>query len=198
MIKSKDDYKKYIQFDRIALGYSPKPNFKQKIKQLIWPDKTLEFEMALRKYEFYYNCRKKNIVWLIGYIYARLHYRRISLELNYSIHPNTFDYGLSLPHYGTIVINPNVRIGKFCRIHVGVNIGASGGADKVPHIGDNVYIGPGAILFGDITIADNISIGANSTVTKSFTQTNITIAGSPAKMIKENTPSWNFNKKTSI
>ena len=118
--------------------------------------------------------------------------------MNYSIHPKTFDYDWSLPHYGTIVINPNVRIGKFYRVHVVVNIGASGGADKVPHIGDNFYIGPGAILWGDITIADNISIGANSTVTKSFTQANVTIAGSPAKVIKENTPSWNFKKKSSV
>ena len=198
MIKSKSDYCEYIKQDRMALGYNAVPTFKQKLKQFIWPDKTLQFEMALRKYEYYKNCRSKSLLWLVQYCLARINYRKISLELGFSIHPNTFDYGLSLPHYGTIVINPKVRIGKFCRIHVGVNIGASGGADKVPHIGDNVYIGPGAILFGDITIADNISIGANSTVTKSFTQANVTIAGSPAKVIKENTPSWNFKKQSSI
>lgn len=194
MIKSKNDYREYLKYDRIALGYDPVPTFKQRIKQFIWPDKTLQFEMALRKYEYYKNCRSKSIIGLLKYIIARWEYRKVSLQLNFTIHPNTIDYGLSLPHYGTIVINPNVRIGKFCRMHVGVNIGASGGAKKVPHIGDNVYIGPGAILFGDISIADNISVGANSTVTKSFTQPNVTIAGSPAKVIKENSPSWNFGK----
>lgn len=58
------------------------------------------------------------------------------------------------------------------------------GGKNVPIIGDNVYIGPGAILFGDIRIGDNVMIGANSTVTKSFEESNIVIAGSPAKIIK--------------
>ena len=35
-------------------------------------------------------------------------------------------------------------------------------------IGDNVYIGPGAVLYGPIAIADNIAIGANSVVNTSF------------------------------
>lgn len=60
-----------------------------------------------------------------------------------------------------------------------------GGGKNVPIIGDNVYIGPGAILFGDIRIGDNVMIGANSTVTKSFEESNIVIAGSPAKIIKK-------------
>ena len=46
-----------------------------------------------------------------------------------------------------------------------MNIGAH--HDKASRIGNNVYIGPGAIIFGDIEIADNVSIGANATVNKS-------------------------------
>lgn len=53
-----------------------------------------------------------------------------------------------------------------------------------------MYIGPGAILLGDIIIADNVSIGANSTVTRSMLKENVTVVGSPAKIIKENTKSW--------
>lgn len=109
---------------------------------------------------------------------------KIILQLGFSIGPNIFGPGLSIPHYGNIVINPNVRIGNNCRIHVGVNIGASGGKTSVPRIGDDVYIGPGAILFGDIKIGNNVMIGANSTVTKSFEEDNIVIAGSPAQIIK--------------
>lgn len=54
-----------------------------------------------------------------------------------------------------------------------------------------MYIGPGAILFGDITIADNVSIGANATVNRSFTEPNVVIAGTPAKIVKRNVPAWN-------
>ena len=100
-----------------------------------------------------------------------------------------FGPGLSLAHTGNIIINPNAHIGENCRIHVGVNIGAH--HDKAPSIGNNVYIGPGAILFGDIQIADNISIGANATVNKSFTEPNVVIAGTPASVVKRNTSSWN-------
>lgn len=53
---------------------------------------------------------------------------------------------------------------------------------KAPVIGNNVWIGPGAKLFGDITIGDNVMIGANSVVTKSFPD-NVRIAGIPAKII---------------
>lgn len=70
-------------------------------------------------------------------------------------------------------------------------IRASRGKNGAPIIGNNVYIGPGAILFGDITIADNVSIGANATVNRSFTESNVVIAGTPAEIVKRNVPAWN-------
>ena len=48
-----------------------------------------------------------------------------------------------------------------------------------------------AIILGDITIADNVSAGANATVNKSFTESNVVVAGTPAKVVKTNVPSWN-------
>ena len=74
-------------------------------------------------------------------------------------------------------------------IHVGVNIGAH--HNKAPKIGNNVYIGPGAIIFGDIEIADNVSIGANATVNKSVFESNTVVAGTPAVIMKRNVKSWN-------
>lgn len=73
-----------------------------------------------------------------------------------------------------------------------VNIGAH--HNKAPRIGNNVYIGPDAIIFDDIEIADNVSIGANATVNKSFTELtnpNVVIAGTPAKVVKTDVESWN-------
>lgn len=46
-------------------------------------------------------------------------------------------------------------------------------------------------MFGDITIADNVSIGANATVNRSFTESNVVIAGTPAEIVKRNVPAWN-------
>lgn len=55
----------------------------------------------------------------------------------------------------------------------------------VPHIGNNVFIGPGAVIVGDIKIADNIAIGANSFVNKSFLEEGITIARVPARKVSD-------------
>ena len=122
----------------------------------------------------------------------------MSLKLGFSIPINVIDQGLSIAHYGTIVISSNCKIGKNCRIHAGVNIGASGGSKAAPIIGNNVYIGPGAILFGDIRIGDNNTIGANSTVNKSFQENNCVIAGTPAMIVKTEYKNWTvFNKRES-
>ena len=117
-------------------------------------------------------------------------FNSLSTKLNFFIMPNVFDYGLAIAHSGPIIVNDLAKIGKNCRISVGVNIGVNesinskGGIDgDIPKLGDNIYIGPGAKIFGKIIIANNIAIGANAVVTKSFLEKNITIAGVPAKKI---------------
>ncbi|MDE6670703.1 MAG: serine O-acetyltransferase [Ruminococcus sp.] len=90
----------------------------------------------------------------------------------YSIPLNVFGPGLYLSHTGTVVINSRAKFGSNARIHVGVNIGAFSRFDEkwsknnVPVIGDNVYIGPGAKVFGSVQIGDNVAIGANAVVSK--------------------------------
>ncbi len=61
-----------------------------------------------------------------------------------------------------IVIAGGATIGKNCHISHQVTIGRS--LNGVPTIGDDVYIGPGAKLFGDIKIGNNVRIGANCPV----------------------------------
>lgn len=48
-------------------------------------------------------------------------------------------------------------------------------------IGDNVYLGPGAKIFGGIYIADGCKIGANAVVNKSCKEKNGILVGIPAK-----------------
>lgn len=93
---------------------------------------------------------------------------------------NCFGKGLSISHIGTIVVNHEARIGENCRLHVCVNIGTGS-----PQIGNNVYIGPGAKIFGRIKIADSIKIGANAVVNKDFLIKGKTIVGVPAKYTEE-------------
>ncbi|MDD2367668.1 MAG: serine acetyltransferase [Sulfuricurvum sp.] len=76
--------------------------------------------------------------------------------------------GFYIGHYGGITISHKAKIGVNCTISQLVTIGVSGAGDKrgAPIIGDNVYIAPGAKLFGKITIGNNVKIGANAVIHK--------------------------------
>ena len=193
MINTRLYYHEYLQRDRIA-NEIRNNTFRDKVKSWLYPPPIWLFIKTLRRVEYYSNCRPLGPFGvLIGFVYKWM-LRRRSMKLGFSIPINVFGPGLSIPHYGTIVVNSNARIGANCRLHVGVNIGASGGSIKAPCLGDNVYIGPGAIIFGDIQIADNVTIGANATVNRSCGQANVVLAGSPANIVKYDMPSWvDFN-----
>ena len=83
-----------------------------------------------------------------------------------------------------IIVNQYAQIGDNVELH-GNNCVGNNGKDfeKCPKIGNNVDIGYGETVIGDITIADNIIIGANSLVNKSFEEEGIIIAGVPARKI---------------
>ena len=113
-------------------------------------------------------------------------FHKYSVKLGFSIPLNVFGPGLSIAHYGTIVVSDAAKVGKNCRLQEGVNIGATNGSAKAPQIGNNVFIGTGAKIIGDITIADDVAIGANAVVVKSITETGVTYGGVPAKKISSN------------
>lgn len=181
MINSFKEYKTYRIRENII-----KANL---LKRLVFPEPTDTFLRWLRRVEWHYN--SKGIAHKVFFIIAYFFYRRISIKSGISISKNVCDIGLSLPHFGSIVVNSNCKIGKNCRIHNNVNIGASGGSSRAPIIGDNVYIGPGAVLFGDIQIADNCFIGANAVVNRSFLEPYSLIVGVPATVVKKIDKAWN-------
>lgn len=177
MIESKQDLKYYLEQDRIALKRS---------KHKIIKDKIWKFEILLRKSEYYCNCMPR-ILKKIGSLYKK---RLYSLGLKcggFSIPINCFGPGLSIAHYGPIVVNNSTKVGKNCRIHEGVTIGATGRSGQAAHIGDNCFIATGAKVIGDIKIGNDIAIGANAVVTKSFLEDGITLGGVPAKKISDHT-----------
>lgn len=180
MITSKAEYNNYLLLDKKALGAEDE----NIIRRLIAPNYIWEFQKRLRKVEYYKNCKSNNLIGKVFYNYHKLKLRKQSLRLGFSIPENVFGPGLSIVHYGTIVINSNAKIGKNCRIHACTNIGASGGKPEAPQIGDNVYIGPGAKIYGNINLANNIAISANAVVNKSFEEDGVLLAGNPAERIK--------------
>jgi serine O-acetyltransferase len=176
MIGSREDYEYYMAADKLALEINKK-------MPAIVGDDVWKFERLMRKLEYHRNC-KRSLIWrpyvlLLGYFYHRL-----SVRLGFSIPVNVFGPGLSIAHRGTIVVNPGAVVGENCRLHACVTIGTQAGLDdKAPRIGHNAYIGPGARIFGGIRLADDIAIGANAVVNRSFEESGITIAGAPAAKV---------------
>ncbi len=98
--------------------------------------------------------------------------------------------GLYLPHTVGTVIGAS-RIGRNAVIYHQVTIGAKKmdvgfTAALRPAIGDNVVIGSGAKVLGEILVGDNVIIGANAVVTKSV-PCNVVMGGIPAKILKYRT-----------
>ena len=88
-------------------------------------------------------------------------------------------------YHPNIIISPKAKLGNNVKLHGANCIGNNGFIDKAPTIGNNVDIGYGAVIIGDIEIADDIIIGANALVNKSFLEKGVVIAGVPAKIIKK-------------
>ncbi len=173
-MRTRSDLRHFLKSDRKALEMRrSRPRF---LGDEIW-----KFLICLRHVE-YYGSRRGPWSRLLGGFY-RFQMHRLGVALGFSIPPGVCGPGLSLAHYGSIVISPAARIRANCRIHSGVNIGVAKGGVVAPRIGDNVYIGPGAKLFGDIRIGDGVAIGANAVVTKSF-ESGVTIVGVPARVIR--------------
>lgn len=185
MIRCKYDYLDYLEKDKIALGINRK-------HPKMFGDDIWKFERQLRKTEYYKNC-SKTILGKIMYCYNMFKYHKMRVKLGISIPLNVFDSGLAIVHFGCIVVNNNAKIGKNCRIQDSTTIGATNGEVKAATIGDNVFIGSGARIIGDIFIANDIAIGANAVVVNSFKESGITIGGVPAKKISNNNSHSNLN-----
>jgi serine O-acetyltransferase len=170
VIESRADLRAYLEADRIALA-------RPRISNIVW-----RYQRCLRRLEYRQNTSANGLLLLA----TRLRHRRLGRLLGFTIPPNVFGPGLSIAHYGTIVVNPGARVGANCRLHVDVNIGTAAGEDSsAPTIGDNCYIGPGAKLFGPIEIGPNTAIGANTVVNQSFPEGNMTLGGVPARQISD-------------
>lgn len=68
-------------------------------------------------------------------------------------------------------------------IYPGVEIGTKYPGGECPIIGDNVFIGAGAKIFGKIKIGNNVTIAANAVVVKDIPD-NAIVGGVPAQILK--------------
>lgn len=182
MIQTKKDLKEYLESDFKAFGF----RYPYWLACLTFGENAsmYRYVKTLRKLEFYTNKQQK--IWDKPFkIWYKLLWRRKNLRMQMYIHPNTCGKGLHLVHHGFRRIDSISSVGENCTIlpmvligkrHPDVNIAGSS-------IGDNCYIGAGAIIMSPIKIGDNVTIGAGTIVVKDVPD-NSTVVGNPNKIIK--------------
>jgi serine O-acetyltransferase len=108
---------------------------------------------------------------------------RLNVILGHAVIGRNADLGpgLVILHSFGIVINTQVKAGRNLVLEHGVTIGAE--KYRSPILGDNVFIGAGAKIIGDVRIGSDVKIGANAVVTKDIPD-GATAVGIPARVIK--------------
>lgn len=102
------------------------------------------------------------------------------------IHPGArIGPGVFIDHGMGVVIGETAVLGQNVTLYQGVTLGGVGyqTGKRHPTIGDNVTIGAGAIVLGNIEIGDNVTIGAGSVVVKSVPG-NCTVVGVPGAIVR--------------
>lgn len=117
----------------------------------------------------------KLLTWLNFYLYG------VEISSACEIGPHFF-----MPHASGTVIGAK-RIGAYAVIYHQVTLGAKEvepAHDQRPVVGNRAFIASGARIIGAITLGDDVVVGANAVVTKSFGD-KVTLVGIPARALKE-------------
>ncbi len=108
-----------------------------------------------------------------------LPHRHFLLEIPYDVRIGA---GLKLDHPFSTILNAK-EIGCNCRIKNNITIGNKNDDESLrPVIGDNVYIGAGAIIIGNISIGSDSKIGAGAVVTKDVPPGSV-VVGNPIRFL---------------
>ncbi len=153
------------------------PAFNGGFDVFLYPGFKAQLKFKLASY-FY----KHNYKLLARYISEKAK-RKTGIE----IHPGaTIGKKLFIDHGMGVVIGETAIIGNNVTIYHGVTLGGTGkeSGKRHPTIEDNVMIGAGAKILGNITIGKNAKIGANAVVLEDV-PANATVVGVPAKIVKK-------------
>ncbi len=126
---------------------------------------------------------KKNLLFL-----ARLISQIARFLTGIEIHPGaTLGAGILIDHGMGVVIGETAEPGDRITIYHGTTLGGTGKekGKRHPTVGDNVVIGAGSKVLGNIKIGSNSKIGANSVVLNDVPE-GATVVGIPGRVVKIN------------
>ena len=185
MISTKEQLKKCLAKEKKL--YIPSASIYRKIKNYLLGGPDIirwRYIKVYRKLEYYYNNRNKGIFHSIKNLYYARKFNKLGFKLGIELERDVFDEGLMIYHSFGIVVNGDAKVGKNCMLHGANVIGNMGNDLKAPVIGDNVRLGTGAKVLGDVYIADDVQIGAGAIVLNSCYEKGALLIGIPAKIYK--------------
>ena len=101
------------------------------------------------------------------------------------IHPGaTIGKSVFIDHGMGVVIGETAIVGNFALIYQGVTLGGTGkeSGKRHPTLGENVVIGAGAKVLGNLLIGNNVRIGAGSVVLRDV-PSDCTVVGIPGRIV---------------
>lgn len=101
------------------------------------------------------------------------------------IHPGAvIGQGFFVDHGMGVVIGETAIVGDYVLLYQGVTLGGTGkeSGKRHPTLGNNVVVGAGAKVLGNIEIGNNVRIGAGSVVLRNV-PSNCTVVGVPGRII---------------
>jgi len=119
------------------------------------------------------------------FLLARYICEKAKRNTGIEIHPGAkIGKGLFIDHGSGVVIGETAIVGDNVTMFHGATLGGTGKekGKRHPTVGNNVFIGSGAKVLGNILIGNNVKIGANAVVLKSV-EDNCTVVGIPAKVV---------------
>jgi serine O-acetyltransferase len=132
----------------------------------------------------------KSSKYSIGWFFFTFLKRIYSYKFGFQIPTTTqIGGGLHIAHFGHLIINGRAKIGKNCNLMPGVIIGQTnrGKLMGCPTIGDEVWIGSGSVIVGNIKIGSNVLIAPNSFVNINVPENSL-VVGNPCKIIEKEFP----------
>ena len=119
----------------------------------------------------------------------RSYYAKLSSNYCVTISPETkIGLGFRLGHIGNVIIHSKTIVGNNVTISQGVTIGKihKGKFAGTPTFGDRIYVGPNAVIVGQINIGNDVIIAGNSFVNFDVPDNSIVLGNPGVIHFKEN------------
>jgi serine acetyltransferase len=156
-------------------------------RALIWVRSPGLWILAVQRLCRYFLVRREQHGWtpatlLLRFLYALGPQLLIFITKSDVAAGTVIGRGVYLSDRGYLILGPQ-RIGSGTLIHERVTIGVRAGEEALPVVGENVWIGPDCVIYGDLVLGDGATVLPGSVLSMSVPARAV-VAGNPATIVR--------------